>query len=108
MDASAFEALAGETLERLFNALDEAIGDSADVDLEGGILTVELEDGRQYVINKHGVNQEIWVSSPLSGAAHYAYDVETKTWRSTRGGEVLSEVLSAEFSKISGSSLKLV
>lgn len=108
MDTSAFEVLAEETLERLFKALDEACGDIADVDLEGGILTVELEDGRQYIINKHGVNQEIWVSSPLSGAAHYAYAPETKTWCSTRGSEVLNEVLSAEFSKISGNSLKLI
>ena len=107
MDASAFEALAEETLAHLFDALDEAIGDSADVDLEGGILTVELEDGRQYVINKHSVNQEIWVSSPLSGAAHYAYDLETKAWLSTRGGAVLSAVLSAEFSQIAGKSLSL-
>lgn len=107
METSAFEALAEETLERLFDALDGAIGDDADVDFEGGILTVELEDGRQYVINKHAASQEIWVSSPLSGAAHYAYDLEAGTWVSTRGGNVLGETLGAEFSKISGQSLSL-
>jgi frataxin len=107
MDASAFEAKAQETLEHLFDVLDDVIGDHADVDLEGGILTVELEDGRQYVINKHAVNQEIWVSSPFSGAAHYAYDLEARAWFSTRGGEALTEVLGAEFSKISGKSLNL-
>lgn len=99
MDASAFEDLAEETLERLFDALDETIGDVADVDQEGGMLTVELEDGRQYVINKHTANQEIWVSSPISGAAHYRFDEEAGTWVSTRDASVLLETLAAELTQ---------
>jgi len=100
MDARAFEDLAEETLERLFELLDEAIGDDADVDLEGGILTVELEDGRQYVINKHTASQEIWVSSPLSGAAHYGHNVEAGAWIATRSGDVMSQSLGTEFSQL--------
>lgn len=107
MDSSAFEDLAEETLERLFGALDEAIGDDADVDFEGGILTIELEDGRQYIINKHAASQEIWVSSPVSGAAHYAYDMEAGAWVSTRGGGVLSQTLAAELHQITGQSVVL-
>ncbi len=107
MEESAFEELAGETLEHLFDALDEAIGGDADVDFEGGILTIELEDGRQYVINKHTASQEIWVSSPVSGAAHYAYDLEAGTWLATRSAEVLSKSLSAELSTLSGQSVQL-
>ena len=108
MEASAFENLAEETLERMFEALDEAIGGDADVDFEGGILTIELEDGRQYVINKHTASQEVWVSSPVSGAAHYAFDLEAGTWLSTRGGDVLSQTLNAELSQITGQSVTLV
>lgn len=107
MEESAFAALAEETLERLFDALDAAIGDDAEVDFEGGILTIELEDGRQYVINKHGASQEIWVSSPISGAAHYAYNLEAGTWISTRGGDVLSHTLATELGQVSGQSLNL-
>ena len=107
MDASAFEDLAEETLEHMFGALDEAIGDDADVDFEGGILTIELEDGRQYIVNKHTASQEIWVSSPVSGAAHYAYDVESGTWVSTRGGGVLSQTLAIEMQQITGQAVVL-
>ena len=107
MDARAFEDLAEQTLERLFDALDEAIGDDADVDFEGGILTIELEDGRQYVINKHTASLEIWVSSPVSGAAHYAYQSEPKTWTSTRGGDDLMQTLSAEVLGLTGKSVAL-
>jgi len=107
MDSTAFEDLAEKTIESLFDAIDEAIGDDADVDLENGILTVELEDGRQYVINKHSPNQQIWLSSPISGAAHYKYDDATTAWISTRSSDVLLDVLSAEMSQIAGVSVRL-
>ena len=107
MDATAFEDLADKTLESLFDAIDDAIGDDADVDFDNGILTVELEDGRQYVINKHAPNQQIWLSSPISGAAHYAYDEASSTWVSTRTSDVLMDVLSAEMSQIAGTSVRL-
>jgi len=105
MDATAFEDLAESTLEHLFEALDDAIGDDADVDFDNGILTVELEDGRQYVINKHAPNKQIWLSSPISGAAHFEYDGQA--WVSTRGGEALLSVLNAEISQISGETVSL-
>jgi len=107
MDATAFEDLAEKTIESLFDSIDEAIGDDADVDLENGILTVELEDGRQYVINKHSPNQQIWLSSPISGAAHYGYDDESGAWVSTRSSDVLLDILSAEMSLIAGVSVRL-
>jgi len=107
MDATAFEDLAEKTLESLFDAIDNAIGDDADVDFDNGILTVELEDGRQYVINKHAPNQQIWLSSPISGAAHYGYDEAAKAWVSTRSSDALLDVLSAEMSKIAGADIRL-
>lgn len=107
MDATEFENLAERTLENLFDAIDEAIGDSTDVDFENGILTIELEDGRQYVINKHTPNMQIWLSSPISGAAHYKYDTDAKAWVSTRSTDRLLDVLSTELSSLSGNSLSL-
>ena len=50
--------------------------------MQGGILTLALEQGGQYVINKHGPNKEIWVSSPVSGAAHFKH--ADGRWTSTR------------------------
>jgi len=107
MDATEFEGLAEKTLENLFDAIDEAVGDSVEVDFENGILTIELEDGRQYVINKHAPNMQIWLSSPISGAAHYKYDADAEAWVSTRNSDVLLEVLSTELSSLSGVSVSL-
>lgn len=107
MESQEFEALAAETLETLFDALEDAIGDAVDVDLEGSILTIELEDGRQYIINKHAPSREIWVSSPVSGAAHYRFEREAGAWVSTRDGSVMMETLAGELSTATGESVNL-
>ncbi|MBV8535593.1 MAG: iron donor protein CyaY, partial [Alphaproteobacteria bacterium] len=78
-----------------------------DVELRGGILTLELEDGRQYVINKHTPNRQIWLSSPVSGAAHFVHDPQGGVWRSTRGDAQLHSLLAAELSALSGQAVEL-
>lgn len=108
MDSATFEDLAEETLDGLFDAIDDAIGDDVEVDFDNGILTLELQDGRQYIINKHAASKEIWVSSPVSGAAHYAYDLEAGNWISTREGGALSDVLAAELKGLTGQDVNLV
>lgn len=108
MDASAFEKLANATLKDLLAAIEEAMPDALeDIDLQGSVLTVELNDGGTYVINKHAANQEIWLSSPKSGAAHYAYDDARGNWQPTRGGQDLHTTLSAELSAIAGEAVEL-
>ncbi len=107
LDETRFKTLAGETLERFMEAIDDVFGDRLDVDLENGILTVEFPAGGQYVINKHAPNRQIWMSSPVSGASHYAFDEKNGQWLSVRGGEKLNEVLAAELSSAMGGSLRL-
>ena len=102
MDESAFQAAAESMLTRLYTVIDETLGDEVDAELRGGILTLEFEDGRQYVINKHAPTKQLWLSSPVSGAAHFGYDEATRSWRSTRGGPPLLERLAAELAAATG------
>ena len=95
MDESAFHKLADQLLARLNATLEDGLED-ADVDLRGGILTVEFDDGRQYVINKHAPTRQVWLSSPVSGATHFEHDPARGIWRSTRGEAVLTDLLAAE------------
>ncbi len=106
-DTSGFENRADAALQGFMEAIEEALGDYLEVDLDGGILSIELESGGQYVINKHAPMRQIWLSSPLSGAAHFNYDENTGAWVCTRGGDNLTDVLGRELSAATGQSLSL-
>lgn len=86
MDETEFNKVAGQLIEHIADQVDEVLGDKIDVDFQSGILTLNTERGGQYVINKHGPNREIWVSSPVSGAAHFRH-IEGR-WLNTRNTEV--------------------
>ena len=89
------------------DVIDAELGDDLDVDLEGGILTIELESGGQYVINKHGPNRQIWMSSPKSGATHYDYDADRDAWTGTRDGADLATRLAGELAALTGTAVSL-
>jgi frataxin len=89
MSDSAFEALANSLLE----ALEAGLGD--DAELQGGVLTVEGEEGT-WVVNKHAPTRQIWLSSPISGARHFSFDEASRIWRDTRGGPDLLSAINAE------------
>jgi len=91
MSDSAFETLA----DGLLATLEETLGDHVDAELQGGILTVEGDAGT-WIVNKHAPTRQIWVSSPMSGARHYAFDEGSGRWQDTRGGGDLLEALGSE------------
>jgi frataxin len=101
-DGEIFETVAEKTLNILLDRIDDILGDEVDVDLNGGILNIELENGSQYVINKNAPNYEIWMSSPLSGASHYYLEDDLKTWVDTRSGHKLFDKLAQELSQNAG------
>lgn len=103
-DQSRFDALADAFLSALAEQIEDAV-DSVEVDLINGILTVETEDRRSFVINKHGPNQQIWLSSPISGASHF--DHADGRWIGTRGGAELIAVLSADLTAATGETVTL-
>ena len=91
MTDSAFESLA----DSLLATLEEAIADHADAELQGGVLTVEGDEGT-WIVNKHAPTRQIWLSSPKSGAHHYAFEASSSLWQDTRGGPDLLATLAAE------------
>ncbi|MEE8393634.1 MAG: iron donor protein CyaY [Rhodospirillales bacterium] len=97
-----FENIAEKTLESLMDRIDEVLGGCLDVDLVGGVLTIELETGACYVINKHAPNRQIWVSSPISGASHFDYHEGRDEWISTRSEATLTGLLAQELGAATG------
>jgi frataxin len=106
MNEAEFERRAAEVLDSLFEQIEDQLGDWLDVEMTGGILQIELPDGGAYVINKHGPNREIWLSSPKSGAWHFAAR-DDGAWQSTRGTEELTVLLAGELSAASGHAVEL-
>ncbi len=84
-----FLAAADATLAAIGAALDAASDASdADVDwsLNDGILEIEASPGGKIIVNRHGVNREIWVAA-RSGGFHFR--ARDGVWRDTRGGDAL-------------------
>lgn len=112
LDETRFATIADETLRRLMDAIDVSGADALEADLRDGILTIDLESGAQYIINKHAPNREIWVSSPASGAWHFAYDENRRAWRDTRARDAdtattLDRLLEKELSAAAHAAISL-
>ncbi|MDR3438000.1 iron donor protein CyaY [Telmatospirillum sp.] len=103
LDESSFHIIAGKTIDALAEAIDAELGDDLDVEIEGEILTLDLADGGQYIVNKNAPLRQIWLSSPQSGAWHFAWDSEDECWRSTRGAPIdLTDLLADELEAVTG------
>ena len=102
LSETGFHALSDATLNRLADSL-EAIDEEGTLEVEfaGGILTIELPSGRQFVVNKHAASQQIWLSSPLSGVLHFSYDEDEKAWM-LADGRRLDTLLKAEVETLLG------
>ncbi len=105
---SEFHRMADAFLESLFSQMDEQ--DEAgvlDIDYGDGMLTItEDEAFRQFVVSKHSVSRQIWLSSPLSGGLHFSPSKEGKNW-CLPDGRCLTVVLSEELSMITGAEFVL-
>lgn len=69
MTETEFTELAESTLQRIQTAV-EAVDDDLDVDRQGNVLTIELDDGFQIVINMQTPTRQLWLAS-LKGGHHY-------------------------------------
>jgi len=64
--------------------------------------------GKTWVLNKHNVTRQLWLSSPLSGPSKYNYHAPASestggVWLSERDGETrLAAVLMGEFGRAFG------
>jgi iron donor protein CyaY len=99
MEENIFSTYAHNELTNLFEIL-QSPGryEDLDVDLQDDVLYITLPDKRQYVINKHTPSQQIWLSSPLSGAGYYTYKQEDQNWYDKKNTE-LNHLIISELTK---------
>lgn len=95
MEESRFKTLSDKTLNELSEAIEAAdIKGERDIEYQSGVLTITLPSKKQYVINQHVPMRQIWLSSPVSGAAHFDY--HDGRWKSTRSDADLEELVRKE------------
>lgn len=107
MEPSQFISFVDEKLENLAEAIEEADTDFVleDIEYQDGVLTITLEDERQFVINRHTPSQQIWLSSPISGAGHFSQK-ENDAWVDSKG-RALYPLLEEELRDVAGLHLSL-
>lgn len=56
-----------------------------------------------FVLNKQTPNQQIWLSSPISGPLRYDFSYDARAWVNSRDGHELLPLLADDFGKLTGS-----
>lgn len=108
LDTSSFHAVADATIDRLAQAVDRDLGDEIDVDIQGGVLSLDLPGQGQYILNKSEPLHQVWLSSPKSGAWHFTWNEGRAAWLSTRHDDVeLLSLVVAELAAITGTRIDL-
>jgi frataxin len=94
MNETDYHRFADTAINSLYNLLEKADANgSLDVDYQNGIMTVRVPSGQHYIINKHAVSRELWLSSPVSGGLHFRY--QDGEWKLPEG-QTLEDILLAE------------
>lgn len=101
MNESEFNRLADTVLARIETAVDDCCED-ADYHRSGNVLEIEFDSGSKVIVNRHDINQEIWLAAP-SGGFHYAW--QEGRWLSSRDGSELFARL-AELFAAQGESIR--
>ncbi|MBY0462004.1 MAG: iron donor protein CyaY [Alphaproteobacteria bacterium] len=96
-----YQTQASETMESIADMLETHY--VLEIDYDGNALQIHLPDGKQYLINFHGITNQLWLSSPFSGAHHFDY--KEGSWQSTRMDINLNTILKTEFQNQLGYSL---
>jgi CyaY protein len=89
MTESDFHRAVEAILARIEASLEDE--EALDVDLEGGVLTIECPDASRIIVNRQTPNREIWVAAK-SGGFHFV--LREGAWRDTRSGDELFASLS--------------
>tara|TARA_B100000683_G_scaffold252459_1_gene269374 strand:- start:197 stop:493 length:297 start_codon:yes stop_codon:yes gene_type:complete len=90
-----FKKIAKETLDKIFSMVEKDFKEF-DADFEDENLVVEI-NGSTFVISIHNLTNQIWLSSPKTGAHHFFLNSSNK-WEGTRDkNSDLLDLLKEEF-----------
>lgn len=100
-----FEKAADKELHALRQALDDS-GIDAEVELEMGILSLELAGGAKYIVNSHRAARQIWMAAERE-AWHFDLDTSTGKWTAAKSGDELWSAIERVLSRKLGQPVAL-
>ena len=95
IDERQFDLLAENMLLHLEASLTE-LDDSIDVEFSMGVLSIEFESGRKFVINSHRAARQIWMSAH---ATAWHFDFTGDAWIASKSKEELLSVVNQQMSQ---------
>jgi frataxin len=98
MDETAFIQFITRYLDQLSEKIEGAYWAVAECELSEGVLKIQTEGRGIFIINRNIPRQELWLSSPFSGGAHFVY-VEGQ-WLNTRNQEPFEPLLFNELDQL--------
>lgn len=101
-----FVAAVDHTMQLLQDRLEceDIEAQNIDSTFSDGVLTLTINSSNDtWVMNKHSVTRQIWLSSPVSGPSKYNWHQNERQWLNERNGiSKLSELISDEWTNAFG------
>ncbi|KUM02851.1 iron donor protein CyaY [Chromobacterium subtsugae] len=72
--------------DAIFDQIEAAIDDhglDADTLRQGNVLEIEFDSGEKVIVNRHAVNQELWIAAKSGG---YHFSRQGAAWIASRDG----------------------
>lgn len=107
MTKPSFNVHAEQTIEELMESMTQVEAlDDFDMDIIGGVFTVDFEDGTKIIVNRQEPLEQLWLASP-EGPAHFDYNDDAGEWQNDKTGESLVATLERVLSKKLGQPISL-
>lgn len=99
-----------QLLDDLYTSIEDQLDASeldVDIDNNGNLLTIELEDGSQLILSRQEPLHQLWLAA-RSGGYHFNYDQQQDLWLCDNSGDSLQQILSQQLSQHSDSTITLL
>lgn len=98
MDESAFVRFVTNYLEQLLERVEASYWSVVESELNDGVLNIQTANKGIFIINRNIPRQELWLSSPFSGGAHFSW--VGAEWLNTRTKEPFEPLLFKELDQL--------
>jgi|GEM_PF-2665926 len=101
-EKTAYGKFLAATLDYIQRKVEDALGPTVEIERTEDTLSIQLEGGHHYYLNKMELRETIGLASPLSGRHGFYYDKEKDSWISARNNVDLYDLLEDEFTGLCG------